>query len=269
VAGVGWLMMKGYMNTVLMNARQTGRTTRMVEDAKQMAAEGKQVAILVHSVDYGRDVRQRHAIPEAIRIVNRRTGTVDFVDWDAARIAFHNSGAMPLFIDHFAIENHYSGMLNQLFRWDAKPGEYGFGRECVTAHLETELAKLQHASGVILADNERLKDELAATKIHRQNLLTQTKDWVRERDVFNSAIGVSNTLITMLRGIITQNVADKEQAEKEAYAAQLVKDQLVAAAQTGASALRAYTDALGNTTSFAATALSKLNDALESAGVTL
>lgn len=100
--------------------RNTGRTTRVIEDAIRLAREGRAVYVL--GADYG------HA-KVLQRIIDKRAGKYHGIkcespgglgtqyNWDTGRL----EGAHPncvVLIDHHAIERRYAGVIEMLHRYD-------------------------------------------------------------------------------------------------------------------------------------------------------
>jgi hypothetical protein len=97
--------------------RQTGRTWRMVQEARRLDNEGHKVYIIVPTVAYGKSLRQVYGLNSRIGLES--FDTLSNFDPITGRLL----GAHPncrVLIDHSAIEMRYSYLLTQLHRFDGQ-----------------------------------------------------------------------------------------------------------------------------------------------------
>lgn len=102
-------------------ARLTGRTYRMVQKALELHKQGYAVYILVHSFDYGQDLRRIYQLPENINIETPRTLHPDRIDWQHMQPSF---GAWPntkLLVDHLYIEQRFRDIMREYHAYDYIP----------------------------------------------------------------------------------------------------------------------------------------------------
>lgn len=100
--------------------RQTGRTTRMLEEAVRCAKEGKAVYVIVND--------PAHIL--SIQLILNKLGgekmgikveTFDSVGWDFYYWTVR--GANPnckFFVDHYAIEDRFRHIIEEMHRYDLK-----------------------------------------------------------------------------------------------------------------------------------------------------
>lgn len=107
--------------------RQSGRTTRMVEQARLFASHGQNVVVLAHSGAYARDLKQRHQALNDPRIkvltkqkLLKRGGAFDM---NSANL---DGQSYKMLMDHTFVEQEFRVQLEAAFRWDAQPGEWGY-----------------------------------------------------------------------------------------------------------------------------------------------
>lgn len=95
--------------------RQTGRTTRMMEEAKASARAGRAVYVIVSHLAYVRFFEDEETIQLGIKF-ETPTSMSNF-DWPT----MSPKGAHPncvVLVDHYAIESYFSRMLAVLHRYD-------------------------------------------------------------------------------------------------------------------------------------------------------
>lgn len=101
-------------------ARQTGRTTRMMEAAEKASREGCAVYIVVHDKQYARELERRFRTkswPTAVFFHTPDDAPFGLQDREAVEAKHY---ARRVFIGHEAIENHpvLSKILVELHRFD-------------------------------------------------------------------------------------------------------------------------------------------------------
>lgn len=122
-----------------MSKQQTGRTTRMVEEAIRTAAASPTEIfyIVMPTLDMGRELRKRRmaGAPPNLGTVGANEPRVAEINFTESRIAFEGGlGTSTAFIDHSVAEQAAEGMLKAAARWDAKPGEYGYADDDAAPH---------------------------------------------------------------------------------------------------------------------------------------
>ena len=87
-------------------ARRTGRTTRMINEAKDARARGELVWVVAHRASYARELANRvidpDGEPDRTRVHSADYG-VFWSDWENASRSIVARRA-PIFVDHFAFE---------------------------------------------------------------------------------------------------------------------------------------------------------------------
>lgn len=92
--------------------RQTGRTTRMIEDANNRARQGVKVCVVMASQ---RDAdRLRGKTHPNVRVIAL---PVDWIDWRTLMVAGEEFSE-TLLIDHRVIEQQFAKQLEMLHRFD-------------------------------------------------------------------------------------------------------------------------------------------------------
>lgn len=92
--------------------RATGRTTRLIEEAKRLQQQGKPVVVVVAT---GRQVNEvRIKTGDTVRVVHSQSP-----EWDWNELRLYG---LPLeteyLIDHYVIEKKYAKILQALHRFD-------------------------------------------------------------------------------------------------------------------------------------------------------
>jgi hypothetical protein len=91
--------------------RGTGRTTRLIEEAKRLQQQGKSVVIVVATVHQVNEVRIKTG--NTIPVVHSQSS---YWDWDEMRLRGQPLDTEYL-IDHLAIEMKYTKVLQALYRF--------------------------------------------------------------------------------------------------------------------------------------------------------
>ena len=97
------------------SSRRTGRTTRMIEAAKKAAKEGRAVYIICATQDQVNWMKSH--IKDGLGIKIESPSSVPYFNWEM----LWSPGAHPncrFFVDHHAIENRFSRMLEELHKYD-------------------------------------------------------------------------------------------------------------------------------------------------------
>ena len=101
-----------------MTARQSGRTTRMLQEAKELAQAGRAVYVICANRSHVLALTaDRGAELDALGVKFETVESVS-IDWNTLRML----GAHPncaVLIDHHAIERKFSAVLEMLHRYDA------------------------------------------------------------------------------------------------------------------------------------------------------
>ncbi len=114
--------------------RQTGRSTRMLEAAAVCAEVGNYVFVVCSTPLHITAMKKllRDLYPDAEYVGSDKVyigrGSISFTTPDERRgwswDTFRYSGQYPscvVFIDHFAIEQRFDKLLDEVHRWDAEP----------------------------------------------------------------------------------------------------------------------------------------------------
>lgn len=95
--------------------RGTGRTTRMLEHAKALEAEGRTVYIIAANRQHAHLLRR--CLPEGSSILIETPDSPGNFDWHTLSLCGANPNCVVL-VDHFAIESRFSKMLAMLTAYD-------------------------------------------------------------------------------------------------------------------------------------------------------
>lgn len=95
--------------------RGTGRTTRMLEHAKRLEAEGKTVCVVM--AGHGGVNLTKKLLGKSSKIFVFSATGCDF-RWDTMRPWGAGTNTVVL-VDHYAIEQHFADVLEMLHRYDA------------------------------------------------------------------------------------------------------------------------------------------------------
>ena len=101
--------------------RRTGRTARMLDEAKELARQGR--AVYVIAATYAHAKNLEHIAGEECQQLGIKFETPDSLgnfDWRTMRLITGHPNCVVL-ADHFAIETHFAQMLEMLHRYDAPP----------------------------------------------------------------------------------------------------------------------------------------------------
>lgn len=98
--------------------RQTGRTTRMIEEAKKLAKEGKQVYVIVNDPREGKALKERHKIPADAWVVFTTFEDVPGYDYRRGVVPNSNPDRVAVLVDHYAIEMRFGAMMRLMHRYD-------------------------------------------------------------------------------------------------------------------------------------------------------
>ena len=102
------------MSNFMESLRATGRTTRMLEEAKQLADAGHIVCLVFHTARYANDVRLKQTEHPPL-IKYESASSINF-DWFTMTIRGEDCIVL---VDHYAIEQRYS-QIEMLHRFDGK-----------------------------------------------------------------------------------------------------------------------------------------------------
>jgi len=104
--------------------RQTGRTTRMIEHAKDLAKQGRSVYILVNNASHLRFMQNHYPELRDLGIKFETEETLDGFDWFglAPRYVMHPN--CVVLVDHWAIESRLQLLLSEMHRWDHIPDHF-------------------------------------------------------------------------------------------------------------------------------------------------
>ncbi|MBL4744123.1 MAG: hypothetical protein JKX87_05745 [Cycloclasticus sp.] len=106
------------MHKYLEGLRQTGRTARMVSEAKSLAESGRAVYILFNERSQADNWRKLfgEALAETLGVKFETVGDVG-IDWETMTVR----GAYPnciFLVDHHAIERRYEKQLEMMHKYD-------------------------------------------------------------------------------------------------------------------------------------------------------
>ncbi len=143
-------------------ARKTGRTTRMLEEALRLAGEGYAVYVVVAPGDQRRvmDALTLLGKPRRGIKVETEAGLGNF-DWQTMTLR----GAWPncvVLVDHYVIEQRFGAMLDMLRRFDEDPPPKIARMDSpVTLRAVGNLARtLKRAPALTMGDIERIEDKV-------------------------------------------------------------------------------------------------------------
>ncbi len=100
-----------------LSLRATGRTTRMLEEAKRLASEGRAVYVIADNITDARRLQMQCNAPKNSGIKFETAREFREFDWDNMRVM----GAHPncaFLVDHHAIEDRYHAVLKELHCYD-------------------------------------------------------------------------------------------------------------------------------------------------------
>ena len=93
--------------------RGTGRTTRMLDEAKRMAADGKAVYVIAANELQANELRSLAG--ESVKVETAKSA--GNFDWEQLRLVGAHPNCVTL-IDHYAIESRFARVLEMLHRFD-------------------------------------------------------------------------------------------------------------------------------------------------------
>ena len=100
--------------------RQTGRTTRMVEEAIDLANKGRAVYILADNYNHAENIRELFGEdPETYGIKIETEGDLGNFDWQTLSLRGAHKNCIVL-IDHYTIENKFSRIIEALHKYDKR-----------------------------------------------------------------------------------------------------------------------------------------------------
>ena len=106
-----------------MRRARTGRTTRMLAEARELAKAGRAVYILAASEAHARGLEEMAG--DEMRDLGIKievpSGLGNF-DWVQMKLWKAHPNCVVL-VDHYVIESRYAAMLRMLHRWDSPPEE--------------------------------------------------------------------------------------------------------------------------------------------------
>ena len=99
--------------------RATGRTTRLLDDAIKQAEDGKAVYVVTSTMAHSKQLKETMGKDKAenLGIKFETTTSVNF-DWGHMRVLGSHPNCVFL-VDHSAIEQTFSPMLEMLHRYDS------------------------------------------------------------------------------------------------------------------------------------------------------
>lgn len=109
------------MTTALETLRGTGRTTRMLHHALDLADEGRAVYVIADNKGQAAYFKEQLRSHPSISVEN---GAPSNFDWDTRRLQGAHSNCVVL-VDHYVIERKYAGLLEMLHRYDDPRKEGG------------------------------------------------------------------------------------------------------------------------------------------------
>ena len=104
--------MKTDTNTLIDALRATGRTTRLIEEAKRLQEQGKPVVVVVATAHQVNEIKIKTG--DTIPVLHTQSAEWD---WNEMR-QYGRSLETEYLIDHYAIEKKYAKVLQALHRFD-------------------------------------------------------------------------------------------------------------------------------------------------------
>lgn len=95
--------------------RASGRTSRMLQEAVELARDGKAVYVVCATQRHTKQLEKR--VPDDLDIKFETPRTVGNLDWRNMRLEGAHSN-VELLVDHYAIEANWRPLLNMLHRFD-------------------------------------------------------------------------------------------------------------------------------------------------------
>ena len=98
--------------------RRTGRTTRMLAEAKELAKSGRAVYIIAATQAHARDMEVMAGDEmRDLGIKIEVPSSLGNFDWEQMRLWGSHPNCVVL-VDHHVIESRYASLLRMLHRWD-------------------------------------------------------------------------------------------------------------------------------------------------------
>ena len=110
------------MSDLLDRLRGTGRTTRMLEQARKLEAEGKAVYIIAANAEQAAHLRHLLRLDEGQTSIKVECPAPRTFIWETLTLL----GAWPncvVLVDHYAIESRYTRLLRELHRYDEEASD--------------------------------------------------------------------------------------------------------------------------------------------------
>jgi len=99
--------------------RQTGRTTRMLEEAKALSTQGRAVYVVAANQHHAKQLACSLGKEWNGQIKIETEGSLGNLDWETLTLRGAHPNCVVL-IDHYAIESRFARVLEMLHRYDAK-----------------------------------------------------------------------------------------------------------------------------------------------------
>jgi hypothetical protein len=104
------------------NKRNTGRTSRMLERARQLSHQGRAVYVIAATQRHADDLRYQLG-PDANGIKVETIGSVGIrLNWETLTLDGAHRNCVVL-VDHYAIESRFGAILDELIRYDLFPAD--------------------------------------------------------------------------------------------------------------------------------------------------
>lgn len=98
--------------------RNSGRTTRMIDEALRLSREGRAVYVIMDNMERARYHQRKldHEYPYSGVKFETPSSPGNF-DWGSLRLIGAHPNCVVL-VDHFAIERKFGAILDELYRYD-------------------------------------------------------------------------------------------------------------------------------------------------------
>lgn len=100
--------------------KRTGRTTRMLEEAKRLAEAGRAVYVVFYCTGEAAKMQREHPEFRELGIKFESPASVQPFDWKQMRTRGSHPNCVFL-VDHYTIETEFELMLDALHRFDLPP----------------------------------------------------------------------------------------------------------------------------------------------------
>lgn len=98
---------------------RTGRTTRMMGEAKRLARAGRAVYVIAWSGDHAKMLERSLTTEEAELAIKFETAaSPGNFEWEPSPRLLGAHPNCVVLVDHAAIERRFAGILRELHRWD-------------------------------------------------------------------------------------------------------------------------------------------------------